>query len=428
MISKNPFVGLLALIISIPFERFPSINIGNIDIRANQLIASLTIVSLILYKVFKKKKFSSYAVAPLILLFSASMIISMSQAENLTRAITVLVFTFFMILISFAVTNLINTKLKLQAVTKYLLATSFLVGIFGFFQFFGDVIGLPTTITILKDIYTKEVFGFPRIQAFSMEPLFYADFLFIPLCITLILFLKNDKLIFSKKFLLVIFSIIFLNMILTLSRGAYLGLCVVAFVVIILQFKNVFSIKNLKYILVVFSITFIGAYLFLARTGSNSVSVFMKQATLGDLGKSESTVARLTTFDQSLEAWQNHKIFGIGPGNFGPYVKNYPSDPGVSGWPTVNNEYLEILCEMGVVGLSVFILVIFTIYCRSFIAYRVTRDIFLKSMILGTTLALTGILIQYFTFSTLYIIHVWFLIGLILAIQNIAFKGDCKDE
>jgi F0F1-type ATP synthase assembly protein I len=63
------------------------------------------------------------------------------------------------------------------------------------------------------------------------------------------------------------------------------------------------------------------------------------------------------------------------------------------------------------------------IFIRSIKAYIITKDIYLKATILGLNSAFLAILVQYNFFSTLYIMHIWVLIGLIIAVQNIALSS-----
>ncbi|PIP17655.1 MAG: hypothetical protein COX43_03140, partial [Parcubacteria group bacterium CG23_combo_of_CG06-09_8_20_14_all_35_9] len=54
------------------------------------------------------------------------------------------------------------------------------------------------------------------------------------------------------------------------------------------------------------------------------------------------------------------------------------------------------------------------------------EDLFLKTIMIALTIAFIGILIQYQTFSILYIMHIWFLIGFMIAVQNMAIIDSQK--
>ena len=92
------------------------------------------------------------------------------------------------------------------------------------------------------------------------------------------------------------------------------------------------------------------------------------------------------------------------------------------GWKIVNNEFIEILAENGILGLFFFCLFILFLIVRSIKAIIITKDEYLRAILVGLLGAFIGVLVQYQTFSTLYIMHVWFLIGLMIAVQNMIFR------
>ena len=77
---------------------------------------------------------------------------------------------------------------------KGLFVSLAIVSIFGIYQFLGDlVLGLPTFLTGLRPQYTKAVFGYPRVQATAIEPLYFAGMLFWPMFLMILLLLNNLK-------------------------------------------------------------------------------------------------------------------------------------------------------------------------------------------------------------------------------------------
>jgi len=70
--------------------------------------------------------------------------------------------------------------------------------------------------------------------------------------------------------------------------------------------------------------------------------------------------------------------------------------------------------------------VIIFLFFRTFIALKYARDVFLRSVLIGLFAALVGVLIQYNFMSTLYIIHIWVLIGLLVGVQNIILMQNAK--
>lgn len=77
----------------------------------------------------------------------------------------------------------------------------------------------------------------------------------------------------------------------------------------------------------------------------------------------------------------------------------------------VNNETLELLSETGVIGLAAFLLFLIVLFRENTDHHADDAEPIRTACIA----ALLGMLAQYQTFSTLYIMHVWFTIGLLLA-------------
>ncbi len=326
-----------------------------------------------------------------------------------------------MVGVSFLIVNIVDNKEKLISVIKTLFLSALIVCVFGFYQFLGDVAGLPITLTGLKDIYTKAVMGFPRIQAFSMEPLYLANFLFIPLGLALGLFIFKDNKIIKNTWLITLIILILAIIVLGISRGAYVALATLIIFFILFFAKKFLTVRNVTIFLV--SVVVIGsaAYGFLKISNPDALNSFISHAKVEDTG-GESVQKRLTDYEKALNYWQESPIIGIGPGNFGPRDQGYPEVSQTGGWDIVNNEYLEILCETGILGLIFFVIILLILLARSIVAYKKCQDPTLKAVLIGLLSAYVAVLVQYNFFSTLYIMHIWFLIGLLIVVQNLCLK------
>ena len=96
----------------------------------------------------------------------------------------------------------------------------------------------------------------------------------------------------------------------------------------------------------------------------------------------------------------------------------------ISDYDIVNNQYIELLTETGWVGLSAFLFLIIFIIWRGVIAFYKSRNRFIKYTLVGLMSAFVATMFQYNFFSTLYIIPIWILIGIFIAVQNLAFKDE----
>jgi len=427
-VFKDPLWGFCSIMFFLPFERVPSFLIGGTNIKINTILGFIVILAWIFALLFngKKWKIQPNALAIPLGLFVSSILLSLTQAVDLDRAYVVTAFVLFTMFLGILATNMVSSTEDLQKIIKVLFFSSLVAGLFGFFQFAGDVVGLPMSITLLKEGYGSGTFGFPRIQAFSMEPLYFANYLFLPICLGLAYFFEEVKGFLSRWWMLVLSVILLINFVLTVSRGAYLGFVGSFLVLGILMFKKIFTWKNV--FIMAFSIFIVGygvAY-GLSNGDTRATNEFIKHVLVKDYSAGESVQSRLSASGQAYTAYQLNPVFGLGLGNYGPYVKSYPVNTPKDGWPIVNNEYLEIMAEMGTYGIVTFGLILLVLIVRSLVAIYRAKDDFLKLTMIAMLAALAGVLIQYASFSTLYIIHIWVLIGLMVGVQNLILREELR--
>lgn len=416
--------GLLIFIFTLPFERIPSIQAGGATIKLSQIVL-IALIAAILMKHLGSKKFK-LNLSPYIfpyLLFVISLLASFSNMHAVSRGLTVTVFMLFTSLALWVIPSLVHTKKDMVLVSRTLFFVTLLISVFGIYQFVGDSIGLPASLTGLRELYTKVVFGFPRVQSTELEPLYLANFLIIPLSLAITYIARKQSDISARTPLLVTL-IAGLVLVLTLSRGGYVGMAA-SLVIIglgslgwILRPNIVFgSVATLVVLLVAIS-----GFAHFSQLGQKSVDETVKHFT--NIGQDASALHRFSTFDQAKEAYEQSPLTGVGIGNFGPWVAGYPSQLPKDGWAIVNNGPLEILAETGVVGAIATFLFLFILIVRSFMALFAAKDEFMRATIVGLLAALVGVLTQYQFFSSFYIMHVWALMGLMIAAQNIVLKPN----
>jgi O-antigen ligase len=350
-------------------------------------------------------------------------LLSVTQAVNEFRALTVLVFVSFTIIISWLVPHFVTDAGVLRRLTIVLLVSTALVCFFGLFQFAGDLIGLPPSLTGLRDLYTSEVFGFPRIQSTFLEPLYFANFLLIPLAIIISLLLAGQH-VLRPIWLIALMLLAGVNFVLTLSRGGYIALAVTLLVLGAVYWKKVLTPHRILLAGLALLVIGAGAYQFLGLTGhrDESIDAFSRQAT--GLFTGASYADRATTIEDAWALTKAHPWLGVGIGNFGPSIATFPLVQPEGGWLIVNNEFVELAAEVGVFGLTVFVLLLLVLFIRSVRAIRAAHDPFVRALLVGLLAAFIGVIVQYQTFSILYIMHVWFLFGLMVAAQNIVLANQ----
>ncbi|MBU1148786.1 O-antigen ligase family protein, partial [Patescibacteria group bacterium] len=303
-----------------------------------------------------------------------------------------------------------------------LLIGATLVSLFGLYQFLGDMMGLPYQVTGLREHYTKDVLGFTRVQSTALEPLYFANYLLIPLSVIYALFLSRHWQ--SKKWLLILlFMLLGINIFLTISRGGYLGLLATLLVITFYYFRNFFTWKKISILAVVLIILYLVGVQFLQiGGGSLNFETFTKH--VSEVFSGPSYVERIDTFDKAINLFNKNPLIGAGPGSFGPEVATLSNIQPEGGWQIVNNEFIELLTETGILGFALIIIALIMLLVRSIQAMSKTKDNFLKAAMIGLFGAFIGIIVQYQTFSILYIVHIWFLFGLMVACQNICLSSN----
>lgn len=430
---KNPRVLLMViLLLFLPFGLYPSFEAFGATVRLSQL-AGLALIGVLLPDIWRKRRDWLRLPWVLLLLFTAVSVLSSFWATSRAEGFITTSFYAFVFMLAYVVSKTFSLK-DSELYKGVVYGSGIFIVAFCVFQFIGDSVGVGQSYTLLLKPYTKEIFGFPRIQGFSLEPLYLANFLLIPFSLGL------AEYVFSrKKAALILTSIFFVTIILTIARGAYLSVAAIiliclAALVFKRQYRRFWTVLAMAIAGVVVSAGIIissGAI-----TRSQITQTIVPENSRPNLPTQEvspegnarrlanhvesfssdmSYQDRIKTLRKALQLGVESPVFGVGPGNFGPYVvANAPADY-VDSAQVVNNEPAELLAETGVVGLL--LVLSFAIYLarsavmRSYKSYGQDSNIWFY----GTSLMLLGFAVQWQTFSTLYITHIWVMIGIFLA-------------
>ncbi|MFC1656342.1 O-antigen ligase family protein [Patescibacteria group bacterium] len=420
---ENPFWGILGITFFLPFERLPSLEIGGNTVKISYVLIILTLLAWLIKGLVERRLTLKFNPAFIILgLFLLVSFVSMSNTPNIVRSFTVLSLIILMAIAMFLFINLVDTKQKLQLVVKTLFISAITVLAYGFLQSIGDIVGLVPEVTGISARYSQSILGFPRFQSTALEPLYFANYLFIPLGLLIGMIAGNIGTQKSKSYQVILLFVCILALFLTVSRGGYLGFLVIILVFLLIRFRKVFTSRIISIFfktsialvlasILFFSITSLGNKAFLEI--KNHLSLFSQKGSISE---------RLGSYNEAIDLWRDHPVIGNGIASFGPLVADHSYEQPEGGWPIVNNEYLEILTEQGLLGLIIFIGFLIYISSLAYWVYRFSEDRYLKYISLGLFLAFIGIVIQYSLFSTLYIIHLWALLALIIICYKLSVE------
>lgn len=419
-LSKNKFFALLItmFLCALPFERLLTFDVQGYTIKISYLIGLLILAgSVFIFKSIYRSIMSDEIV---LLLFNLNNFFSISYAIEKQRALVISLLILFMSLLYFVLKRTLDKKLSFYL--NILLVISVAVSIFGLWQFFADQYGLGSSF--LREAYTKKYFGFPRIQSTFLEPLYFANFLFIGIYSAIYLYIvKKNNLYLIALFLL---TLVFF---LALSRGAFFALVIssiFSLALVIWKFRSKFMQYIVALLVIAASFVFAIAIIFFVSK-EEGLSKYLGHAVSGEVLSNNLSYREIFQDSSSAEAETDPEVltsraystkvaftsvvehpFGIGAGNFGA-LSEFKLLRQRGSYQTVNNLYLEVLVESGAIGLILFIFFLCLIIYK---IITIAKESYPESFLyLAVFLAL---LAQYLFFSTLYIIYVWVFLALIM--------------
>jgi len=435
-IYPQPQWAVLAIIFLLPFERIPAWNIPwewGITLRLSQVIAIILVVVFII-KLIKKqidfsriKSFFQHSAVKVILLYLVLLLVSGIWAIDKEKAFLVFAFTSFTFLVGFLVFYwLKNQENKIEKIEKVLFYSVVTVAAFGLYQFLADSFGLNQFFSGLNSRYIQDVMGFPRVQAFSLEPLFLANYLLIPLGVLIGLFFTNKSKLLNWQFNLATILMI-VTLVLTVSRGGYIS---AGFLIVLLAFifkkqysvNKLFKLVGLIVVGIALAFVLILTSSYLITGTSSGANDFLAHSSQVESEQGDKINSRQGTWTWAWKAFKERPILGVGAGNFGPWMVEH----GFSGRQrVVNNQPLEILTETGIVGGLLILWFIYSLLASVIRAYQRNKAITWPIILIMIFLAFW---IQYLSFSTLYIMHFWVVVGLILASVSFGKQVSLKKQ
>lgn len=268
-------------------------------------------------------------------------------------------FSFSIFLIKF-----LNTETKIRYLVKSLILLGFFSSLYAIYQYFAYKFGLPfSSICSGHEGELITANGVRRCEGFFYEPGPHAAYLSIIFCYCICQFFNKIPL-YKKKVLIIITSVIFTAMYLTLSPIGILTPVLIGFILLVNKIRKL-SLKN-RIIFLIFSTFLIGLFYIAAmniKFGDNTISLsqhiilrlentfWNKTVTIGD--------NRVVRSYFGLKLFNDHKIIGVGPGFDGYFFSEYvPFATGLMGdKAVVLNQNLKILVDSGIIG-TVFYLII----------------------------------------------------------------------
>ena len=319
--------------------------------------------------------------------------ISVSKGGSLRPALMYVCFT----LIYFAAVNMIRSREMIKRSVYALMFSGFVVSAYGVYQnYFGITAQIWQDSSMFADISG-------RVVSTLENPNVLAEYLILVIPFMIVSAILAGSIKKGAPFAVcTLFSAMCL--LYTWSRGSWLG---IIFALLIL-----FVVINRKAIVV-----YLGMLLLLPFAPFVLPNAIVQRiTTIGNIADS-STSYRVSIWHASLDMIRDYMVSGIGVGQEA-FRLVYPeySLAGIESAPHSHNLYLQIGIGLGLVGLLVFLLVVFFFVQQCFTAIKQSEEKYVKLLAAGGLCAVAGFLLNGLTDYVWYNYRVYLMFWLVISI------------
>lgn len=280
------------------------------------------------------------------------------------------------------------------------------IALYGFFQFMFPE--LYRNVWTDQDMFSTISF---RVYSTLENPNVLGEYflLVIPLACGMLFCADNWK---KRLLWLAACGVMGVCLILTYSRGCYLGLLAAAAVFLVLLDRRFLVLGLIAIALCPFYLP---------------ESVISRFTSIGDLNDT-STSYRVSIWLGTLAMLKDYWFCGIGPGADAFNVV-YPSYAHISiTAPHSHNLYLQIMCDSGICGIGIFLVLLVAYYRMMFTAIRHEADRNARILQIAAVSAVTGFLVQSMTDYTFYNYRVMLLFWMLLGLSVLFTRMGRKKE
>lgn len=396
LVLRFPVTGVYAAVFIAPLIPFSSMPLAGVCI--------WTTLSLVIKSVTDESfEWKRDGVGAVLMAFIAVLLVSC--IFSFARGASLVVWAMYFVFISFYFTiiNTIKTKEQLYGLLRLFVISGALVALYGVMQY---AFGWTTTNAWIDE----EMFEDETMRVFSTlaNPNVLGEYLLLVLPVSAVFFIKDKAKSLSKWVYLGVTGLVFLCLILTQSRGCWLGFMVSIAIFVTFYEGRFWAIIPLILCIVPFVIP---------------QTIVERLMSIGNMEDS-STSYRVFIWMGAIGILRHYLAGGIGMGEaaFGEVYPFFSYNAIIA--PHAHNTYLQLLVEGGIPALAVFIAVI-VIYLRNTrIIYRFKdKKSYDSVMALGIGAGICGFLFQSlfdYTFYNYRVMAVFFmLIGITMVFKHI---------
>ena len=437
LLNLSEFLGITISLVLLPIDRFPYLHYVPLHLGFVSLILLIMAALGRLYSVWRSNRhrdFKRYiligaALALPVVAYGQSIFYAIDHpyalgATKLLAAVALRAFCFF-VLVS-------ETPQLWRLIKKTIYITTAVVVAFAFFQFFFDVFGASPKITDLRPCCTSNhsTYVFPRVHSTSIEPLYFANYLLIPIWLLSLDFLRSERLRRSRLHLL-LFGASATIVFLTLSRGAILAFLISGLVFALGLPKpkrqaRPFWRKKIK--LWVLSLAASLALILMAsiasqfihkqaingsHSGAGNVQIFSSHAVnvVDDSAKT-----RYTLWPKALTYIKEKPIQGVGAYNsrIRLNIDQYKQGVNPKALQPFNNDLIGLLVDLGLIGIIAFAPLIYGVFAAILRLFRSSWEGEAAAM----AMIMIGMLVQSNFFHSILLSRLWIVAGLLLTVLS----------
>jgi len=428
--AKAIEISIVGIIFLVPIAFYP--RCVTVFLPIKELLAEALILIGLMFWAFKmisreELKFSPSPLNLPLLSFISIILLSMVWSNNFIVSLKELPLFLSGPLLYFIIVNNINKDKQINLFVNSLLIIGGLFGIYGIFQYNG--IDLPYWA---GNVERQQVFGlFGNVN-------YFAEFLIIPLPIALSLFfVTKNKL--GKSLLLISIFAMGTSLILTFTRGSYLAMGISSIFIfsLFLTIRGRMALqKNKKIIILAIVAIIMVLTLFIIPTPLNSEDTVIykikSRIQISELIGGVASKRRIANWASTIMMIKDHPLLGSGIGTYKYNILSYQAeffDRGENrtiypyGFPDkAHNEYLQLWAELGIVGLIIFLWLMFTYFNYGIKYLKREKDKQKQGIIIGLMGTVAAVLVDAIFEFPLHlptnVVLFWLIIGLSVSMIN----------
>lgn len=348
LVLSNPFQGFLLMVALIPLEGISEISSS---IGVSEVVGVLTFISYCIYISTYKVKIKTDKGLKLFLMLIGWALLSLIWAYDITIAFYKLITLIELVGFYFLIINIVDSEKKFISILYAFTIGCIICGIITFYYFLSEGVSSFNYRLVLND-QNPNIIGVLMAQS-----------------IIIVWYFINDSLRKLKERVIMYIVLVFLLLIMLFSqsRGAWVSLPLAMAFYFLVEKK--FNINMIAKIFILFISVFIVFILINSFSQDWLEALYIRGESI--FNTSEIGQSRLEIWKVGLTMFRENPFFGVGLNNFNIAYDKYIAvtynlhmmlEPGRD----PHNDYLALICNLGLIGFAIWAVVIFTFFKLSF--------------------------------------------------------------